>query len=106
MSLEPIAIVGIGCRFPSADNPAAFWKLLRGGIDAVTEVPRLRWDADAYYDPDPNTPDKTPARWGGFIDSIDCFDPHFFGVAPREVPSMDPQQRLLLEVAWEALEDG
>lgn len=106
MSLEPIAIVGIGCRFPGADNPAAFWKLLRDGIDAVTEVPRSRWDADAYYDPDPNTPDKTPARWGGFLDRVDRFDPHFFGIAPREVPSMDPQQRLLLEVAWEALEDG
>jgi len=106
MSLEPIAIVGIGCRLPKADNPEAFWKLLRDGVDAITEVPPFRWPIEDYYDPDGRKPNKTNSRWGGFIENIDQFDPHFFGIAPREVPSMDPQQRLILEVAWEALEDG
>ncbi len=106
MSLEPIAIIGIGCRFPQADCPQAFWRLLQEGIDAVSEVPSSRWNIDAYYDPDPTKLDKTNARWGGFLEQIDGFDPQFFGIAPREVPSMDPQQRLILEVAWEALEDG
>jgi myxalamid-type polyketide synthase MxaB len=106
MSLEPIAIIGIGCRFPGADGPEAFWKLLRDGVDAIREVPPSRWHIEDYYDPDATKPDKTNSRWGGFLDKIDEFDPQFFGSAPREVPSMDPQQRLILEVAWEALEDG
>ena len=106
MSLEPIAIIGIGCRFPGADGPEAFWKLLRDGVDAIREVPPSRWHIEDYYDPDATKPDKTNSRWGGFLDKIDEFDPQFFGIAPREVPSMDPQQRLILEVAWEALEDG
>ncbi|MHB1132624.1 MAG: SDR family NAD(P)-dependent oxidoreductase [Chloroflexota bacterium] len=104
---EPIAIVGIGCRFPGgADGPEAFWNLLRGGVNAVSEVPRERWDANAYYDPDPNAPGKTVGRWGGFIRDVDQFDSHFFGVAPREAVDMDPQQRIVLEVTWEALEDA
>jgi amino acid adenylation domain-containing protein len=95
---EPIAIVGIGCRFPGADGPAAFWRLLCDGVDAVTELPPDRWGADA-----PETP---ATRWGGFLDQVDQFDPQFFGISPREAARMDPQQRLLLEVAWEALEDA
>ncbi len=64
---EPIAIIGMGCRFPGgADNPEAFWQLLRDGVDAITKVPSDRWDVDAYYDPDPNTPGKTYTRYGGF----------------------------------------
>ncbi|WP_341889823.1 type I polyketide synthase [Variovorax sp. YR752] len=102
---EPIAIVGIGCRFPQgADTPEAFWELLRSGTDAVTEVPPERWDVDAFYDPDPDKPGKSYTRWGSFVRDVDRFDPAFFGVSPREAVSMDPQQRLLLEVAWEALE--
>ena len=102
---EPIAIIGMGCRFPGdADNPSAFWHLLRHGVDAITEVPPERWDVDAYYDPNPDTPGKMNTRYGGFMKGIDRFDSHFFGIAPREVMSMDPQQRLLLEVSWEALE--
>ncbi len=107
MKLEPIAIIGIGCRFPgSVHNPESFWQLLRDGIDAITEVPASRWDVAQYYDPDPTQPGKTNTRWGGFLEQIDAFDPHFFGIAPREAVTMDPQQRLLLEVAWEALEDS
>ncbi|SEL14099.1 myxalamid-type polyketide synthase MxaE and MxaD [Stigmatella aurantiaca] len=102
---EPIAIVGTSCRVPGgARTPEAFWRLLYEGVDAITEVPRERWDAEALYDPDPNKKGRTYARWGGFIDGVDRFDAAFFGVSPREASRMDPQQRLLLEVAWEALE--
>ena len=103
---EPIAIVGIGCRFPGAADPEAFWQLLRDGRDAVTEVPAERWDINALYDPNPGTPGKMSTRWGGFLEQVDQFDPHFFGISPREATHMDPQQRLLLEVAWEALENA
>jgi acyl transferase domain-containing protein len=102
---EPVAIVGIGCRFPGgADTPERFWELLRDGVDAIREVPAERWSIDDYFDPDPDAPGKMNTRWGGFLSNIDGVDPHFFGVSPREAHSMDPQQRLLLEVAWEALE--
>ncbi|MCC6191323.1 MAG: polyketide synthase, partial [Anaerolineales bacterium] len=104
---EPIAIVGVGCRFPGgADNPAAFWELLRAGVDAVREVPPDRWDIDAYYDPNPSALGKMATRWGGFLDRVDQFDPEFFGLSPHEAARMDPQHRLLLEVAWEALESA
>ncbi len=104
---EPIAVVGIGCRFPGrANDPEAFWTLLEAGVDAVTEIPVDRWNLRAFHDPDPSKPGKTYSRWGGFVDDIDRFDPHFFGISPREAARMDPQQRLLLEVAWEGLEDA
>jgi acyl transferase domain-containing protein len=103
---EPIAIVGLACRFPGAPDAGAFWQLLRDGRDAVGEIPRARWDSDALYDPDPDAPGRISTRWGGFLDEIDTFDSEFFGISPREAASMDPQQRLLLEVAWEALEDA
>jgi acyl transferase domain-containing protein len=103
---EPIAIIGIGCRFPGADDPQAFWQLLRDGVDAITEVPAERFSLNAFYDPDPAVAGKTNTRWGGFLKQIDQFDPHFFGISPREAARMDPQQRLLLEVAWEALQDA
>ncbi|WP_414561748.1 MULTISPECIES: beta-ketoacyl synthase N-terminal-like domain-containing protein [unclassified Anabaena] len=101
-----IAIIGIGCRFPQADNPEAFWQLLRDGVDAISEVPSARWNVDAFYDPKPNQPGKMNTRWGGFLSQVDQFDPQFFGISPREAESIDPQQRLLLEVSWEALENA
>ncbi len=104
---EPIAIVGIGCRLPGgAHDPEAFWQLLANGVDAVQEMPRDRWDVDAFYDPNPDTPGKTICKWGAFLSDVDKFDPAFFGISPREAMSMDPQQRLLLEVTWEALENA
>ncbi|WP_141592152.1 type I polyketide synthase [Myxococcus sp. AB056] len=102
---EPIAIVGASCRVPGGvRTPEDFWRLLSQGVDAITEVPRERWDAEALFDPDPSKRGRTYARWGGFIDGVDQFDAAFFGVSPREASRMDPQQRMLLEVAWEALE--
>jgi malonyl CoA-acyl carrier protein transacylase len=104
---EPVAIVGVGCRFPGgATDPAAFWKLLSEGRDGVCEVPRDRWDAESLYDPDPDVPGFMSSRQGCFLEHVDRFDPHFFGIAPREALAIDPQQRLLLEVAWEALENA
>jgi amino acid adenylation domain-containing protein len=103
---EPIAIVGMACRFPSADTPAEFWALLDRGGDAVTEVPRDRWDIDRFYDPDPAQPGKMATRFGAFLKSVDAFDPQFFNMSPREAAALDPQQKILLEVAWEALENA
>jgi acyl transferase domain-containing protein/acyl-CoA synthetase (AMP-forming)/AMP-acid ligase II len=95
---EPIAIIGIGCRFPGAEGPAEFWRLLCDGVDAITEVPPDRWEVD--------TSESATSGWGGFLNQVDQFDAQFFGISPREATRMDPQQRLLLEVAWEALEDA
>src|SRR5690606_14349002 len=103
---EPIAIVGMACRFPGAPSVAAFWDLLAAGRDAIVEVPADRWDRDAFYDPDPQAADRMSTKWGGFIEGVDRFDADFFGVAPREALSMDPQQRLLMHATWEALEDA
>lgn len=104
---EPIAIVGIGCRFPGGVNsPETFWNLLRDGTDAIGEIPEDRWNIKTFYDPDREKSGKTYVRWGGFLEKIDQFDAQFFRISPREAALIDPQQRLLLEVAWEALEDG
>jgi acyl transferase domain-containing protein/aryl carrier-like protein len=106
-SREPIAIIGMGCRFPGgANSPEQFWEMLRAGVDAITEVPSDRWSISSYYHPARTKPGKTVAKWGGFIEKIDEFDAPFFGISPREASMMDPQQRLLLETCWEALEDG
>jgi amino acid adenylation domain-containing protein/thioester reductase-like protein len=105
LTREPIAIVGLSCRFPQSPNPQAFWDLLRNGVDAVTEVPSDRWDVDAFHSENPD-PGKITTRFGAFLDNVDMFDPAFFGISPREASRMDPQQRLLLEVSWEALENA
>ena len=104
--MEPIAIIGIGCRFPGADNPEAFWQLMQAGVDAIADVPPGRWDIDNFYDPTPGTAKKMYSRQGGFLKNVDQFDPQFFRISPLEANYLDPQQRLLLEVAWEALENA
>lgn len=104
---EPIAIVGMSCRFPGgANTPEAYWELLRKGIDAVGEIPAQRWNTDRYYSADADAPGKMYTRYGSFIDQIDQFDPQFFGISPREAQSLDPQQRLLLEASYTALENA
>ncbi len=104
---EPIAIIGMGCRFPGgANNPELFWELLKEGRDATSEVPAERWKIEDYYDPVPDAKGKMLTRRGGFLDDISHFDANFFGISAREAQNLDPQQLLLLEVAWEALEDA
>src|SRR6201995_5211895 len=105
---EPIAVVGVGCRFPGGvDDPARYWRLLQDGASGIVQVPSERWDADAFYSDDHTVPGTICSREGGFLTSWrpDEFDAEFFGISPREAAAMDPQQRLLLEVAWEALEN-
>jgi len=104
LSAEPIAVVGMACRAPSVNNPEELWQLVRAGRDAITDIPKTRWDAQDYYDPRPGTPGKAYTLRGGFVEHADKFDASFFGISAREAEGMDPQQRLLLEVAWEALE--
>lgn len=102
---EPIAIIGIGCRFPGgADDPDSFWQLLRRGGDAVVDIPKHRWDPDASAAPRRADSHTMSTPRGGFLERVDEFDPEFFGILPGEALSMDPQQRLVLEVGWEALE--
>src|SRR3954451_6520516 len=102
---EPVAVVGIGCRFPvGVVGPQGYWEFLASGGDAIGEVPSDRWDAEAFYDPDPFAPGRMSSKWGGFLPDVTGFDADFFGISPREAEAMDPQQRVMLEVAWEALE--
>ena len=104
---EPIAIVGIGCRFPGGCHDVeSFWKLLAEGRSGICEVPVDRWNRDRFYHPGGGVPGTMVTKWGGFVDNLDQFDASFWGVSPREAMRMDPQQRWLLEVAWEAIEDA
>lgn len=106
-SHEPLAIVGIGCRFPGGgDSAESFWNLLCNETDATCVVPETRWNAQRYHDPNPAKIGKIVTRRGGFLSEIDQFDPQFFGMSPREAHSLDPQQRLLMHATWEALEDA
>ncbi len=104
-SREPIAVVGMACRFPGGiQTPEQFWTLLDAGGDAITPIPVERWDHEPYYDPQPGVPGRICTREGGFVWEPAAFDASFFRTSPREAMYMDPQQRLLLETAWEALE--
>ena len=104
---EPIAIVGMACRFPGGtSSPEAFWECLAQGRDLVGQVDERRWGTEYYYHPNPRTPGRSYTWSAGVLDDIDRFDAAFFGISPREAAEMDPQQRLLLELAWEALENG
>ena len=103
---EPIAVVGMACRFPGAPNLDEYWRLIDEGRQATGEIPSSRWDIDEFYDPTGEIDGKMSTRWGGFLEDADHFDPLFFGITPREACRMDPQQRLILEVAWQALEHG
>lgn len=106
-SKHPIAVVGIGCRFPGASNsPREFWEILKNGLDCIIDVPSDRWHADVFYEPDPTKSGCIKSKQGGFIKDINKFDAEFFGLYGEEAAQMDPQQRIALEVAYEALEDA
>lgn len=110
---EPIAIVGMGCRFPGASSPDEFWRILVDGVDAISDVPADRWNGSDAFSPSANGNGSASngnglaktVRRGGWLPDVDRFDSAFFGISPREAKLIDPQQRLLLEVAWETLED-
>ncbi len=104
---EPLAIVGIGCRFPGGvEDTESFWNLLAEGRSGIIEVPENRWNRDRFYHPDTSIPRKMHTKWGGFVHNLDMFDAQFWGISPREALRMDPQQRWLLECAWESIEDA
>ena len=112
LQAEPIAVIGVGCRFPGGEgkpnleSPEAFWTFLCEGGDGLSEVPPSRWPIDDFFDPSPGRPGKMHFRRGGFLANVDQFDPASFGVSPREAQAMDPQHRLILEVAQDALESA
>lgn len=104
---QPIAIIGLGCRFPGkVETPEQFWQLLQTQTDAITAIPRDRWCSQEFHHKDPSLPGKIITHHGGFVPNLYDFDAKFFRIAPREATSLDPQQRLLLEVSWEALENA
>ena len=107
---EPVAIVGIGCRYADARGPAEFWDIVRSGRDTVREAPAHRvalgYDLDHFFDPTPRMPGRISSKKGGFLEHPELFDPEPFGLAPRDAVTMDPQQRLMIEVTWDALEDA
>jgi acyl transferase domain-containing protein/acyl carrier protein/SAM-dependent methyltransferase len=106
LSDDAIAIVGIAGIYPGAEDLDAFWQLLHDGTDLIREIPEERWPLAGFYDPDRDNPSTSHAKWGGFIDGADRFDPRFFDMSPIEAESLDPQARKFLEVAWWALEDA
>ena len=109
-SSEPIAIVGIGCRYADARGPAEFWEIVRSGRNTVRDAPQHRidlgYDIDHFYDPRPRIPGKISSKKAGFLEHPELFDPAAFGIAPRDALTMEPQQRLMVEVTWDALEDA
>ncbi|MEU8527953.1 amino acid adenylation domain-containing protein [Streptomyces sp. NPDC048629] len=103
---EAVAIIGMACRFPDANSPEEFWRLLAEGRDAVRDIPGERWDSDRLYDEDPDAPGRTYVRRAALLDDVDRFDAAFFGISPREAACMDPRHRLLLEETWSAIESA
>ncbi|MDQ0115571.1 SDR family NAD(P)-dependent oxidoreductase [Paenibacillus harenae] len=103
---EDIAIVGIACRFPDADNYHQYWENLEQGRNSIKEIPASRWDNGKYYSPNMDEPNKSISKWCGLLDDVDRFDHQFFQISPREAGNMDPQQRLLLEETWHCIEDA
>lgn len=103
---EDIAIIGLSGTYPGAENAMEYWKNLCEAKDSVSEIPANRWDHSIYFDEDKNTPGKTYAKWGGFLDGVDKFDPAFFNISPREAVIMDPQERLFLQCVFSTFEDA
>lgn len=103
---EPIAVIGLSCRFPGASSVSALWDVLLAGQSTITEVPPERFRLEDWYHPEASTRGRFSSRFGGFLNDVDLFDPYFFGISPREAEHMDPQQRLVLQLTWEALEDA
>ncbi|MBB6248738.1 SDR family NAD(P)-dependent oxidoreductase, partial [Rhodanobacter sp. A1T4] len=103
---EDMAIIGMACRFPGADNYGQFWENLCNGLSSIGEIPENRWDKDAFYSADVRDKNKSISKWGGFIHGVEHFDSDFFGVSAREAEVMDPQQRIMLEQAWACMEDA
>src|SRR2546423_1118297 len=101
-----IAIIGMACRFPGANNYHVFWENLIHGVNSIQEIPPDRWDISQYYSLNIDDPNKSVSKWGGFLDDIAGFDANFFSISPREAENMDPQQRLLLQETWHCLEDA
>jgi acyl transferase domain-containing protein/surfactin synthase thioesterase subunit len=101
-----IAIVGMACRFPGANDYNQFWQNLEQGVNSVTEIPGQRWQLSNFYSPLLQQPNKSISKWGGFVQEVDQFDASFFGISPREAIRIDPQQRLMLELSWLCLEDA
>jgi len=106
MRMDPIAIIGMSCRFPKAENAEAFWKLLLNEEDAIGPIPQDRWQVDDYYDADPAAPGKTNQRHAAMLERIHDFDPFFFNISPAEATQINPSQKLMLELVWEAMENA
>ncbi|MEL7038071.1 MAG: SDR family NAD(P)-dependent oxidoreductase [Cyanobacteria bacterium J06592_8] len=106
LKVEDIAIIGMACKVPGANNVGEYWNLLKEGRSTIKDVPNSRWSASDYFDASGQAPYATYCKQGGFIDNPFDFDPLFFGISPREAKAMDPQQRLFLEMAWTALQQG
>ena len=104
--MKEVAIIGIACKFPQADNYRQFWKNLAEQKSGITEVPEFRWDWKEYWGDPKVEPNKSFSKWAGFINDVDAFDADFFGLLPKVVESMDPQQRIMLELTWKCIEDA
>ncbi|MBN9228888.1 MULTISPECIES: beta-ketoacyl synthase N-terminal-like domain-containing protein [Legionella] len=102
---EPMAIIGMSCRLPTANTPQEFWELLCQGKNVISSIPNTRWEL-LKGTREPEQRDANLSYWGGYLQHIEAFDAYFFGISPREAMRMDPQQRILLEVAYESLEDA